>query len=88
MVKLARVSRSYEKGCIPELGKSNLTQSTFINDGIKAWNKASTCIKQCKSFYSANKEISKLVNLINFGSKRKASRPPTEGIRRNGEVDI
>ena len=60
----ARASRSYEKGCKPELGKSNPTQSTFINDGIKAWNKAPISIKQCKSFYSAKKEIRKFVSTL------------------------
>ena len=57
----ARPSRSNDKRCIPEKGKSSLTQSTFINDGIETWNKAPNNIKQCQTFYTAKKEIKKFV---------------------------
>ena len=32
---------------------SGLTQSTFINDGIKAWNKASVILKNCQTIGAA-----------------------------------
>ena len=37
---------------------------TFINDGIKAWNKAPDAIKNCNSLFSAKREIKKFVKTL------------------------
>ena len=43
---------------------SNLTQRTFINDGIKAWNLAPQGIKESQTLEKAKSEIKKLIKLI------------------------
>ena len=43
-------SRSKDDGYIPEMGKSTITQTAFINDGIKAWNKAPQALNSANNF--------------------------------------
>ena len=43
---------------------SELSKNTFINDGIKAWNKAPAKIKDCITYASAKNEIKKFVKTI------------------------
>ena len=51
-----RVSRAVTNGVIKSTATSGLTQSTFINDGIKAWNKASVILKNCQTIGAAKTE--------------------------------
>ena len=48
-------------GKLTEIRGSDALKSTFINDGIKAWNLAPDAIKNCNSLFSAKKEIKKFV---------------------------
>ena len=52
-----RSMRSISNEMLPVTVKSftELSKSTFINDGIKAWNLAPVSIKECKMFASAKK---------------------------------
>ena len=49
-----RCSRSISNGMIKVTAASNLTQRTFINDGIKAWNLAPQGIKEIKLWKKQN----------------------------------
>ena len=51
-----RVSRAVTNGVIKSTATRGLTQSTFINDGIKAWNKASVILKNCQTIGAAKTE--------------------------------
>ena len=44
-----------------EEGFSEKSTCTFINDATRAWNKAPTTIKNCKSLFSAKKAIKSYV---------------------------
>ena len=46
-------------------GKPYLTLSNhYLNDAIKAWNKAPASIKLCKSIWSSKSEIKKFVQTL------------------------
>ena len=57
-------SRSMVSGKLTESRGSDALKSTFINDGIKAWNLAPDVIKNCNSLFSAKKEIKKFVKTL------------------------
>ena len=57
-------SRSKTIGNLKECYGSEKLRSTFINDGIKAWNLAPETIKGCKTITSAKKEIRVFVNSL------------------------
>ena len=57
-------SRSKTNGIINECFGSEKLKSTFINDGIKAWNLAPESIKGCKNLISAKKEIRVFVSSL------------------------
>ena len=48
--------RSGATGKMNEVSGSDNLKASYINDGAKAWNKAPTVIKNCKSLYSAKIE--------------------------------
>ena len=50
-----RSMRSISNEMLPVKSFTELSKSTFINDGIKAWNLAPVSIKECKMFASAKK---------------------------------
>ena len=52
-----RELRSAFKGNLVETGASKKAQKTFINDSTRVWNGAPQSIKNCKSLYTAKKEI-------------------------------
>ena len=52
-----RIHRTRNDNLLKENGKSDIVQSTFINDGIRLWNKAPVELKSCASLYTANKII-------------------------------
>ena len=56
--------RSMATGKLNEMSGSDKLKSTHINDGAKAWNMALRTIKNCKSIYSAKKEINKFVKTL------------------------
>ena len=56
-----RASRSITKDDLIIKGKTELRQSSFINDAAKIWNDAPISVKQCKSLSGAKREIRKLV---------------------------
>ena len=56
-----RSSRSISGGKLMEEGFSEKSTCTFINDATRAWNKAPTTIKNCKSLFSAKKAIKSYV---------------------------
>ena len=43
---------------------SNVTQNTYINDGIRAWNQAPLKIKNCPTLGTAKSEIKKMVKSL------------------------
>ena len=59
-----RSMRSITNEILPDQSFSELSKNTFINDGIKAWNKAPVTIKSCKTHVSAKAEIKKFVKTI------------------------
>ena len=59
-----RSMRSISNEMLPVKSFTELSKSTFINDGIKACNLASMSIKECKTFVSAKNEIKKFVKII------------------------
>ena len=60
----SRAMRSISNEVISVLSFSDLSKQTFINDGIKAWNKAPLSIKSCKTYASVKIEIKKFVKTI------------------------
>ena len=58
------MSRAVSNGVIKLYASTNVTQNTFINDGIKAWNQVSCKLKDCKTLGSAKSEIKKLVKTL------------------------
>ena len=44
-----------------ESGVSEVSKKTFINDGVRLWNRCLSNIKQSKSLFTAKKEIKKFV---------------------------
>ena len=59
-----RSMRSISNEMLPVKSFTELSKSTFINDGIKAWNLAPVSIKECKTFASAKNEIKKFAKII------------------------
>ena len=59
-----RSMRSITNEVLPMQSFSELSKKTFINDGIKAWNKAPAKIKDCITYASAKNEIKKFVKTI------------------------
>ena len=55
------VTRASANGTLKSMAHSIVTQKTFINDGIKAWNRAPQNIKNCKTFTSAKCAIKEFV---------------------------
>ena len=55
-----RSMRSITNEILPVHSVSELSKNTLINDGIKAWNKASAKIKDCITYASAKNEIKKI----------------------------
>ena len=45
-------------------GNSTITQDTFINDAVKAWNRASIDIKSSESIFTAKKLIKPYVKTL------------------------
>ena len=60
----AWTTRAISRGDLRVQGSSLKSQSSFINDTNRAWNKAPQAIKNCKSLYSAKIEIRKFVVLL------------------------
>ena len=60
----SRTTRSITAERVTEIGKSNLSTSTFYSDTIRAWNKAPSAIKQAKTLSQAKKEIKKFVKTL------------------------
>ena len=50
------MTRSIVNGKLVETGKCALTQATFINDAIKAWNKSNEDVKQSLTYNVAKKK--------------------------------
>ena len=57
-------SRSKTSGNLKECYGSEKLRSTFINDGIKAWNLTPESVKGCKTISSAKKVIRIFVNSL------------------------
>ena len=56
-----RASRATTRGDLVIKGKTELRQSSFINDAAKIWNNAPISVKQCKTLFGAKREIKKFV---------------------------
>ena len=52
--------QNYENNLL-EIGLSEISKKTFINDGVRLWNSCPSVIKQSKSLFTAKKEIKKFV---------------------------
>ena len=50
-----RMSRASTRGNLVIKGKTELRQSSFINDAAKIWNNAPTSVTHCKSLSSAKR---------------------------------
>ena len=57
-------SRSSSRGDLQVKGKTELRQSSFVNDAANNWNTAPNIIKQSKSLFSAKREIKKFVQTL------------------------
>ena len=54
-------SKQTSENNLQESGVSDLSKKSFINDGVKLWNRCPNNIKQSKSLISAKREIKKFV---------------------------
>ena len=45
-------------------GSTVKSQTTFLNDASKIWNKAPLSIKSCETLYTAKKEIKKYITQL------------------------
>ena len=61
-------TRAISKGELIETGKTDLLQSTYLNETSKAWNKTPSEIKSCNSIWAAKKEIKKFVKELPISS--------------------
>ena len=61
LLGMQMLSRAASRGDLLVKGKTELRQSTFINDASKIWNNAPLTIKQSKTISSAKIEIKKFV---------------------------
>ena len=59
-----RSTRSTTRGDLIIHGNSEISRSAFINDASKMWNNVPVLIKQCKTLYSAKKQIKKFVTTL------------------------
>ena len=57
-----RASRATSRGDMVVQGSSNQSQNTFLNDAMKAWNKAPPSIRNCNSLHTLKKEVKKYVS--------------------------
>ena len=57
-------TRSISYGKLIESGKSSITQSTLINDAIRAWNRAPKEVHRSASYNTAKKNIKKIVKSL------------------------
>ena len=60
------MTRSIINGKLVETGKCALTQATFINDAIKAWNKSNEDVKQSLTYNVAKKNIKAFVKTLPY----------------------
>ena len=58
--------RSMSDGKLFEKIGSDSIKSTFLNDGLKAWNLAPASITDCKTFILAKTQIKKFANTLPF----------------------
>ena len=61
---ITRESRSRSNMNLPEVFGSNKIKTTFINDGIKAWNQTPQTVKMCNSLVSAKKAVKTFVKTL------------------------
>ena len=54
-------SKNETENNLLEIGLSEISKKTFINDGVRLWNSCPSVIKQSKSLFTAKKEIKKFV---------------------------
>ena len=57
----SRATRATTRGDLLMKGSTFKSQSTFLNDASKIWNKAPMSLKCCETIYSAKKEIKKFI---------------------------
>ena len=62
--KETMITRSANNQTLLEIRHSKLEDSTFMNDAAKLWNLAPQSIKDCKSVFSAKKEIKKFITSL------------------------
>ena len=56
-IETERALRSRRENNLMEKGRSKSCRATYINDGVRVWNKASESVKLCKTLHSAKKQI-------------------------------
>ena len=61
---ITRESRSRSNINLPDVFGSNNIKNTFINDGVKAWNKTPQSVKMSKSLVSAKKAVKTFVKSL------------------------
>ena len=49
-----------------ECGFSEQCLKTYVNDGVRLWNKAPSILKNSKSLFTVKKEIKKFVKILPF----------------------
>ena len=59
-----RASRSQSSDLIPMLDRSTISASTFISDGIKAWNLAPASVKSSKTYAEVKNNVKKFVKTL------------------------
>ena len=64
IVENVATTRAAASGRPCAIGRSLLTQSTCVSDGVKVWNLAPTLIKECTSLYKAKKLIKQYVRTL------------------------
>ena len=60
----SRSTRAITRGDLLIKGLTVKSQSTFLNDASKIWNKAPMSIKSCETLYTAKKEIKKCISQL------------------------
>ena len=59
-------SKNETENKLLEIGLSENSKKTLINDGVRLWNRCPSIIKQSKSLFTAKKEIKKFVINLPF----------------------
>ena len=59
-------TRSGGNDRLVEIGNSNLSAKTFINDATKIWNRAPKELKECPTLYAAKKAIKQFSKTLPF----------------------